>query len=565
MYKALLSLLLVTLLIQVTEAQKVSYSTAGSTILQNFDSLNTTSVTVSATPYQLSSISANAANLNGWYISKVTGSITALNFGTGSATTGGPYSFGAAGSKERCLGALAVNASVPRFGVLLLNNTGSTLTSFNLSYAMEQWRIGGAGTKDTLTIEYKIGADSISDLSGFTLLGKTTSMLTTPTGSLNGNLSANRTVVTNSASSITWPNNSVLAIRWNDVNISGNDDGLGIDDWSFTANTAPPLPSVSLALSPTSGSEDAATTVTLTATASSAVTGDQTVDVTVNGTGITAGDYTLGATTITILNGQTTGTTTFTVVDDAVVEGTESATISLSNPSSGITLSGSASQNFSIDDNDGYTYYSQSSGLHSAAIWATTPVGTPGLPVYNKLSSFVVQNGNTITINASGLDMKNLTVDNGGKLYTNTSATNRYINLYGNIVNNGIIGDGNLNDGLGLNIEAVSSTISGSGVTDFARIRKNTAAIPTSTLTIASDVNLRFAGTAFYNNASSQFNLIINSGKTLNVIGSNGADGDFAIDGTNGNSGTLARGVVTVNGTLTVSNILHARSSNLES
>lgn len=564
MRKTLLGLLFISSLLFEAKAQTINYATAGSTATQDFNALPTSGTQAITTPFELSASPVSAIGMGGWYVSKAGGSIASLIAGTGSSNTGGAYNFGSTSATDRCLGSLA-STNIPRLGVLLTNNTGSTLTSFTVTFTGEQWRKAGGTNGDTLSFFYKIGATNIDDATGFiaNTSGDFTSRVTTAGATaLDGNLAANRGNVSVTVTGITWTNGTVLGLRWDDANDVGSDDGLGIDDWSFTATAAAPLPTVSLSLSPTSGTEAGATLVTLTATSSVAVTANETVDVTVSGTGITAGDYTLGATTITILNGQTTGTTTFTVVDDAVVEGTETAIIALSNPSSGITLSGSASQNFSIDDNDGYTYYSQSNGLHSAAIWAITPVGTPGVAVFNKLNSFVVQNGNTVTINASGLDMKNITVDNGGKLYTNTSGTNRYINLYGDIVNNGIIGDGALNDGLGLNIEAVSSTISGSGLTDFARIRKNTATVPTSTLTIATDVNLRFAGTGFYNNASSQFNLVINNGKTLNVIGSNGADGDFAIDGTNGNSGTLARGIVTVNGTLTISNILHARSSN---
>jgi hypothetical protein len=92
--------------------------------------------------------------------------------------------------------------------------------------------------------------------------------------------------------------------------------------------------------------------ITVTATTSAAVTGDQTVNLAVTGTGITAGDYTLSNATITILSGQTTGTVTFTVVDDAAVEATETATLTISSPSSGMTLGATTTQNVAITDND---------------------------------------------------------------------------------------------------------------------------------------------------------------------------------------------------------------------
>ncbi|MCA2719587.1 choice-of-anchor U domain-containing protein, partial [Microcystis sp. M169S2] len=50
--------------------------------------------------------------------------------------------------------------------------------------------------------------------------------------------------------------------------------------------------------------------------------------------------------------GQTTGTVTFTIVDDALVEGTETATLTLTNPSSGLILGSTISQAITLTDND---------------------------------------------------------------------------------------------------------------------------------------------------------------------------------------------------------------------
>lgn len=113
-----------------------------------------------------------------------------------------------------------------------------------------------------------------------------------------------------------------------------------------------PPPTVNLSVSTNSASETGQTAVTVTATASSAVSGNQTVSLGVSGTGITAGDYTLSNTTITIPNGQTAGSVTFTVVDDDVYEVPEIATLTISNPSAGITLGTTVSQDVTITDND---------------------------------------------------------------------------------------------------------------------------------------------------------------------------------------------------------------------
>jgi hypothetical protein len=127
-----------------------------------------------------------------------------------------------------------------------------------------------------------------------------------------------------------------------------------------SAITIASAPTVNLSVTPDPVTEAAQTSITVTATASSAVTNDQTVTLTISGSNITTGDYTLNNTTtnsvtITILNGQTTGTATFKVVDDALVEGTETATLTISNPSSGVTLGSTTSQNITITDNDSAT------------------------------------------------------------------------------------------------------------------------------------------------------------------------------------------------------------------
>ncbi|MGE0637632.1 MAG: T9SS type A sorting domain-containing protein [Bacteroidia bacterium] len=130
------------------------------------------------------------------------------------------------------------------------------------------------------------------------------------------------------------------------ANGGGTAPDIGADEGDF----APPaIPSVSLTINTATGTEAATTSITLTITATSAVTGDQTVDLAL--TGASSGDFSSVASQLTILNGATSGTSTFTITNDATYECTETATFTISNPSSGITL-GTASQNLAITDND---------------------------------------------------------------------------------------------------------------------------------------------------------------------------------------------------------------------
>ena len=112
------------------------------------------------------------------------------------------------------------------------------------------------------------------------------------------------------------------------------------------------FPRINLSVSTNAGSEAGTTIVTVSANASDPVIGNQTVELAITGTGITPSDYSLSNSIITIPNGQTTGITTLAILDDALVEGTETASLSLANPSSGLVLGSTISQSIILTDND---------------------------------------------------------------------------------------------------------------------------------------------------------------------------------------------------------------------
>jgi hypothetical protein len=157
--------------------------------------------------------------------------------------------------------------------------------------------------------------------------------------------------------------NATVAISSTVVNLYTAPMAATIKGVAFTPTTSggtPPVtPTVNLTVSANAASEAAGTVVTVTATASAAVTGDQTMTLTVSGSHITATDYSLSGaavatpnlTTITIPNGAKTATVTFTVLNDTEVEDPETAALTISNPSSGVIL-GTATQNIAITDDD---------------------------------------------------------------------------------------------------------------------------------------------------------------------------------------------------------------------
>ncbi len=131
--------------------------------------------------------------------------------------------------------------------------------------------------------------------------------------------------------------------------VSGDTNGTQ-DVFLWSSATA--TPKVNLSVDFTSGTEAGTTVIAVTATADSAVSGNQTVNLAVTGLNITAGDYSLSGTTITIPNGMASGSVTFVVKDDLLNEGNETATLMISNPSAGITLGTATTQNITITDDD---------------------------------------------------------------------------------------------------------------------------------------------------------------------------------------------------------------------
>jgi hypothetical protein len=128
--------------------------------------------------------------------------------GTGSSNTGDTYSFGALGSEDRALGGLLSGSLTPMFGISFTNTTGSTLTSFTVSYTGEQWRLGTVGRADRLDFQFSTDATSITSgtWTDVNALDFTAPVTAGTVGALNGNAAANRTLISGrSAASTSRP------------------------------------------------------------------------------------------------------------------------------------------------------------------------------------------------------------------------------------------------------------------------------------------------------------------------------------------------------------------------
>ena len=225
---------------------------------------------------------SNNTTITGWYAkTSATASITTYAANTGSTTTAGLYAFGIAGTNpltDRALGYAPSNSYTGAAGTgkgflgwRLKNNTGATITSLTITWTGEQWRKENNASSHTLNLTYQTGT-TITDLNSGSWT-TTTSNFTSPivgattATAIDGNASANRTTAITYNISTNIAAGDEIMLRWEDLNDSGNDHFLAIDDIKVNAT-------VSGTVAPTVTSSAATFIGTTTATLNGDVTSD---------------------------------------------------------------------------------------------------------------------------------------------------------------------------------------------------------------------------------------------------------------------------------------------------
>jgi len=229
---------------------QVSYT--GGAYFQDFNTLQgTTNNTLGVTW-------TDNSTLPGWYAALTTGAATtyavtngtiggtAATFdGTGASPTTninnvGIFSFGAASSTDRALGSRSTSNwtghATVAYGVRLVNNTAQTITSFSVMFTGEQWHKNSGTTAHTLPLQYQLGAASITAGTWISVATFNSPVNTASIASLDGNAAANRRGVAGKVTGISWAPGAELWIRVADGNESGNEQALGIDDFTFVAD-----------------------------------------------------------------------------------------------------------------------------------------------------------------------------------------------------------------------------------------------------------------------------------------------------------------------------------------
>jgi uncharacterized protein len=208
-----------------TGSGSISLTTTGSPVSENFDSLANTGTTNTTLPA-------------GWYLTEQGGGARdneQYGADNGGSNTGDIYSYGATSTTERAFGALRSGSLIPFIGAKFTNNTSGTVTSLDISYTGEQWRLGTAARTDRIDFQYSLNATDLTtgtytdvDQLDFTTPNTTTA------GAKDGNAVGNRTSISFSITGLSIPNGATFFIRWLDLDASGADDGLAVDDFSLT-------------------------------------------------------------------------------------------------------------------------------------------------------------------------------------------------------------------------------------------------------------------------------------------------------------------------------------------
>lgn len=219
---------------------QLSITSLGTAYTQNFDGLPT-SGTANA---QSGSIFSS-----GWsFLEAGTNANLTFSAGTGSSTTGDTYSFGVAGVNalsDRAFGMLQSGSLSSIIGFKFTNNTGSTITSLTIGYTGEVWRLNSGG--DNLACSYQISDVALNAATGWTVVAGLafSTPVTGTAAAVDGNNSSNRTVISPvTISGLNIPNGTTVTFRWVDGTTTSS-AGMGIDDFSITANGTAPSPMIS--------------------------------------------------------------------------------------------------------------------------------------------------------------------------------------------------------------------------------------------------------------------------------------------------------------------------------
>ena len=314
------------LFLSATTASAQTVPLSGGTYSQNFDTLSNTAGSTT-----------NTALPTGWLLNETGGGARdneQYAVDTGASNTGDTFSYGAAGSTERALGSIRSGTLIATYGACFTNQSGATLANIDVGYTGEQWRLGTAARSDRLDAQYSLDATSLTTgtWTDIDTLDFTTPNSGGTAGARDGNAAGNRTAIAASINALAIANGASFCLRWVDVDASGADDGLAIDDFTLTAGSATPTLSINdvTVAEGNSGATSATFTVSLNQPAPA---GGVTFDIgTADGTATASSDYVAKALSgQSIAAGASTANFTFDISGDTQVEANETLFVNVTN------------------------------------------------------------------------------------------------------------------------------------------------------------------------------------------------------------------------------------------
>ncbi len=231
---AVLSLLAAIFVLSVPRADaQVSITSLNTPYTQNFDGMGT---------FDLLLADDITGSLPGFHALREVGNTNpnSVKADDGSDPVEGFRNYGQSLQADRSLGAMpGASTGATRFGIRLINNSAVAISSFQVTFTGEQWHNGGSETPQSLVFAYRT-ATSVNDLStgvytAVPALEFVSPNITPGAGSVNGNLLANRVVLSASFGVTVLPGEEIM-LRWEQLDELGGDHGLSIDDLSITAS-----------------------------------------------------------------------------------------------------------------------------------------------------------------------------------------------------------------------------------------------------------------------------------------------------------------------------------------
>lgn len=230
---------------------QVSY--IGGVVIQDFDSLprgdvfDLSDFGVAKGPTALDAPPISALSAPGWSIFARVGTQLFFNVGNGDVGTACVYSYGHPAARDRALGSLA-GTHEASLGWRLVNQTGQVLTQFTVSFYAEQWRNGGTASLAGFLGEYRLTTSGdINTPATYTLVPAldVPALSNVASGfAMNGNSVNNRLERSATVTGLNWNPGQMLILRWRDLNETGADHGLALDEVVFHAPTATSAPQV---------------------------------------------------------------------------------------------------------------------------------------------------------------------------------------------------------------------------------------------------------------------------------------------------------------------------------